>query len=79
MTVGMRTRAKWLLSVIVLATGVIAALLAVLPHMLLGNASVPVGGLLAMLGLVLVIGFVSGLAAVRATLSAPLLTALRNN
>lgn len=63
-----------------LATGVIAALVAVLPHMLLGAASIPwslVGELALTLVVVLVVGILSGLAAVRATLRAPLLEALR--
>jgi putative ABC transport system permease protein len=60
-----------------LATGTLAALLSVLPHMLLGGAHVPLSELAAMLGVVLVVGILTGLFAVRATLRAPLLAALR--
>ena len=60
-------------------TGIVAALLAVLPHMVFGNASVPFTELAVMLGIVLVVGFASGFAAVRATLKAPLLSALRGD
>ena len=63
-----------------LATGVIAALVAVLPHMLAGTASIPwslLGSLGLTLAVVLAVGILSGLAAVRATLRAPLLEALR--
>jgi ABC-type antimicrobial peptide transport system permease subunit len=60
-----------------LATGTLAALLSVLPHMFLGGAHVPFSELAVMLGVVLVVGIVTGLLAVRATLRAPLLAALR--
>ncbi len=60
-----------------LFTGLIAALVAVLPHMYLGGASLPWLDLLVMLGTILVIGGVVGLVAVRATLRAPLVPALR--
>ena len=60
-----------------LATGTLAALFSVLPHMLLGGAHVPLAELAVMLGAVLVVGIVTGLWAVRATLQAPLLAALR--
>ncbi|MEO8495658.1 MAG: ABC transporter permease, partial [Planctomycetota bacterium] len=63
-----------------LATGTVAALLAVLPHKLTGNASIP-GDLLRDLGLmllaVLIVGFVSSLLSVRASLKVPVLSALR--
>ncbi|MCO6459167.1 MAG: ABC transporter permease [Pirellulaceae bacterium] len=65
-----------------LGTGVLAALVAVLPHMLLGAASIPASLLVelaATLALVLVVGLVTGMAAVRATLRAPLLEALRQD
>ncbi len=62
-----------------LLTGLIAALLAVLPHWWVGGAAVPLGDLAIYLGIVLVVGIVSGLAAVAATLRAPLLGALRGN
>ena len=60
-----------------LTCGLLAALVAVLPHLLLGGASIPwiwLGGTLA---LVLAVGLLAGLAAVRAALRAPLLPALR--
>lgn len=60
-----------------LATGTLAALLSVLPHMFLGGAHVPLLELAVMLGVVLIVGIVTGLLAVRATLRAPLLAALR--
>jgi hypothetical protein len=60
-----------------LATGTLAALLSVLPHMFLGGARVPLVELAAMLGVVLIVGIVTGMFAVRATLRAPLLAALR--
>lgn len=62
-----------------LLTGLVSALLAVLPHWLTGGAAVPLEDLGIYLGIVLVVGIVSGLAAVRATLRAPLLSALRGN
>jgi hypothetical protein len=60
-----------------LATGSLAALAAVLPHMLTSGAQVPLADLAVMLGIVLVVGTVTGLVAVRATLRAPLVAALR--
>ena len=60
-----------------LATGTLAALFSVLPHMFLGGAHVPLSELGVMLGVVLVVGIVTGMLAVRATLRAPLLAALR--
>ncbi len=60
-----------------LFTGLLAALLAVLPHMFLGGASLPWRDLLVMLTAILVMGALVGLVAVRATLRAPLLAALR--
>jgi ABC-type antimicrobial peptide transport system permease subunit len=60
-----------------LATGTIAALVTVLPHMLASGARVPLVDLAVMLGVVLVVGVVTGLIAVRATLQAPLVAALR--
>ncbi|WP_254509159.1 ABC transporter permease [Anatilimnocola floriformis] len=58
-------------------TGVIAALLAVLPHMFLGGATLPWRDLSVMLAAILIIGTLVGLIAVRATLRAPILQALR--
>ncbi|HEY2412107.1 MAG TPA: ABC transporter permease, partial [Pirellulaceae bacterium] len=60
-----------------LALGAFAALVAVLPQMLLGAARVPLADLAAMLGVVLVAGVATGFIAVRATLKAPLVGALR--
>ena len=63
-----------------LATGTIAAMLAVLPHKLTGNASIPTD-LLRDLGLmllaVLVVGILSSLLSIRASLKVPVLSALR--
>ena len=60
-----------------LALGTLAALVAVLPQMLLGAARVPLFDLAIMLGIVLIVGLATGLIAVRATLKAPLVAALR--
>lgn len=60
-----------------LCTGLIAALIAVLPHFLLGGARPPWLDLAVMLTAILVIGCLVGLVAVRATLRAPILLALR--
>ena len=62
-----------------LATGALAALCAVLPHVVFGGASAPGMDLVVMLAIVLAVGFASGLAAVRATLRAPILPALRGD
>lgn len=66
-----------LLLVTGLGCGILAALVAVLPHLLGGRAMIPWSSLAAILGLVLAVGLLAGLAAVRATLRAPLLAALR--
>jgi putative ABC transport system permease protein len=60
-----------------LGVGIVAALVAVLPHWLAGGAAVPWLSLAATLALVLVVGWLAGLVAVRATLRAQLLPALR--
>jgi ABC-type antimicrobial peptide transport system permease subunit len=60
-----------------LALGTIAALVAVLPQMLLGAAHMPLGDLAGMLGIVLLAGVATGFIAVRATLRAPVVAALR--
>jgi ABC-type antimicrobial peptide transport system permease subunit len=60
-----------------LGVGVLAALVAVLPHFAAGGASLPVASLAVTLGVVLGVGLLVGLIAVRATLSTPLLPALR--
>ena len=62
-----------------LLTGAVAALLAVLPHMFLGGAAVPLRELAGMLAVVLVAGIVSSLFSVRAALRAPLIAALRGD
>jgi len=60
-----------------LAVGVLAALVAVLPHLIFRTASIPWESLGVTLALVLAVGLIAGLAAVRAVLRAPLLPALR--
>lgn len=60
-----------------LLVGCVAAVVAVLPHLFGGGASIPWASLAATLGLVLVVGMLAGLFAVRATLRTPLLPALR--
>jgi ABC-type antimicrobial peptide transport system permease subunit len=60
-----------------LASGVVAALVAVLPHLIYGGAAIPWLSLGAILVLVALAGLAAGLIAVRATLAAPLLPALR--
>ena len=67
-----------LLLVAGLGVGLVAALVAVLPYWLSGGATVPWLSLGATLALVLVVGLLAGLAAVRATLSAELIPALRD-
>jgi ABC-type antimicrobial peptide transport system permease subunit len=60
-----------------LAIGVIAALVAVLPHALVGGARPPWLELAVMLGLVAVVGSLVGWLSVRGTLQVPLIAALR--
>jgi ABC-type lipoprotein release transport system permease subunit len=60
-----------------LGTGIVAALVAILPQLLMGEASVPWLPLALTLLLVLAAGLLAGLFAVRATVRAPLLAALR--
>jgi hypothetical protein len=62
-----------------LLVGMIAALVAVLPHGVVGGASVPFSSLAIMLSIVLLVGVVAGLAAVRAALRSPILVALRED
>jgi len=62
-----------------LALGTIAALVALVPQMLLGAAHIPLADLLAMLAVVLAVGAIVGLLAVRATVQAPLVAALRGD
>ena len=66
-----------LLLVAGLAVGLAAALVAVLPHLVGGEAALPWNMLLATLAAVLVVGLAAGLLAVRAVLRAELLPALR--
>jgi ABC-type antimicrobial peptide transport system permease subunit len=60
-----------------LAVGVIAAAVAISPHLVGGSAAIPWTTLSVVLGLVLVVGMLSGLSAVSYTLNAPLLQSLR--
>lgn len=60
-----------------LAIGLISALVAVAPHLVDQSAAIPWLSLLGTLGLVLVVGLSAGWLAVRASLAAPLLPALR--
>ena len=66
-----------LLLVLGLGCGMLAALVAVLPHLLGGRALIPWDWVAGTLGAVLIVGLLAGLFAVRATLRAPLLAALR--
>lgn len=60
-----------------LAVGIVAALVAVWPHLASGGASLPWRSLGVTLSLVIVVGLAAGLTAVRAALATPLLPALR--
>jgi hypothetical protein len=60
-----------------LSIGLIAALVSIIPQLAAGGATIPWPWLAATLGLVLIIGLTAGLAAVRLTLRAPLIPALR--
>lgn len=62
-----------------LAIGCCAALIVVLPHLWFGGAAVPWRDLTIMLGTVLFAGLLVSLAAVRTTLRAPVLAALRGD
>ena len=62
-----------------MATGIIAALFAVLPHIVFADATPPASDLVMMLLIVLVVGIISGLVAVRYTLRAPVIAALRGD
>ena len=57
--------------------GVAAAAVAVLPHLLSGDASIPWASLAATLALILLVGLAAGSLAVRAAVAGPLLQALR--
>ncbi|HEY1379520.1 MAG TPA: FtsX-like permease family protein, partial [Gemmataceae bacterium] len=65
------------LLVLGLAAGVGSAAAAVAPHVLTGEGAVPWGRLAFLLGLVLAVGFAAGGSAVRSTVKAPLVPALR--
>ncbi|MBL9123354.1 MAG: FtsX-like permease family protein [Planctomycetaceae bacterium] len=60
-----------------LLLGTLAALVAILPHLWGESAAIPWRSLAAMLGLVLAAGVLASVAAVRATLRAPMIGALR--
>ncbi|QDU73852.1 FtsX-like permease family protein [Bremerella volcania] len=62
-----------------LATGVISALVTVVPHMVFGNASIPFASLGGMLGVILVVGIVSSSLAVRSALKGNIVPALRGS
>jgi putative ABC transport system permease protein len=81
-----RRRVGWLvvlenfaLLAVGLAAGVLAAICAVLPHIVFGGASVPVLGVLQLLLIVLAIGSFSGALAVQLALRGSLLAALRGD
>jgi ABC-type antimicrobial peptide transport system permease subunit len=61
-----------------LGIGVLAALVAILPHWLLGGASIPWDSLLVILAAVVATGMAAGLLAARSVLRAPILEALRS-
>lgn len=60
-----------------LGIGVAAALFAVCPHMIFGDATVPWARLVMMLGIIVVVGFATSALAIRTVLKAPLLGSLR--
>ena len=62
-----------------LTVGVLAALVAVAPHLAEGAAAIPWRSLAMTLGVVLAVGLLAGLIAVRAALRTPLLPALRGD
>jgi putative ABC transport system permease protein len=66
-----------LLLLVGLACGVLAAAIAVLPHLLSGGAAVPIQSLGFLLLTIVVVGLLASMFAVRATLRAPLIAALR--
>lgn len=71
------TAENGLLLAVGLGCGVLAALVAVLPHLFGGGASIPWRSLAVTLLVVMLAGLSAGLTAVRAVLQAPLLAALR--
>lgn len=62
-----------------LLSGLIAAMVAIVPYMILGGASVPLFDLTITLAVILLTGVLSSLTSVRTTLRAPLLAALRGD
>ena len=62
-----------------LATGIFASLVTVLPHWFSGGAAMPGTRLIIDLLVILVVGLLAGLAAVAATLRAPMISALRGD
>ena len=62
-----------------LATGVLAATFAVVPHMFFTQAAPPGSDLVIMIGIIIFVGMAAGLVAVRATLQAPLISSLRGD
>jgi ABC-type antimicrobial peptide transport system permease subunit len=68
---------NFVLLVVGLATGVLAAAFAVVPHMFFTQAAPPGSDLVIMIGIILIVGMLAGLVAVRATLQAPLISSLR--
>jgi len=60
-----------------LLSGFVAAMVAVVPHVVLGGATLPLRDLTITLGVILAVGILSSLTSVRTTLRAPLLPALR--
>ena len=62
-----------------LATGIFASLVTVLPHWFSGGAAIPGTRLIIDLLVILVVGLLAGLAAVAATLRAPMISALRGD
>ena len=62
-----------------LLTGGLAAACAVLPHVVLAGASAPGMDLAIMISVILLVGIITSLVAIRVTLRAPLLPALRGD
>ena len=62
-----------------LAAGIFASLVTVLPHWFSGGAAIPGSRLVIDLLIILVVGLLAGLAAVAATLRAPMISALRGD
>jgi ABC-type antimicrobial peptide transport system permease subunit len=62
-----------------LGSGILSALVAVMPHFLITSAKLPWLSLSGTLLLVLLVGMLAGLAAAKQVLKAPLLSALRED